>query len=214
MPGRSQEEEQNGRSPVSENRQESRRQDIILAGVGGQGILSIAFVIADAALKEGLNVKQAEVHGMAQRGGAVQSHLRLSSARIWSDLIPRGGADLILSVEPLEALRYLDFLSPRGRIVTSNAPFVNIPDYPDRDDLLARIAALPGSLVVDSERLAKEAGTVRAQNMVMLGAASRHLVVAEDGLRECVRALFGKRGAQILESNLRAFDLGRNAAGG
>jgi indolepyruvate ferredoxin oxidoreductase beta subunit len=188
------------------------KQDIILAGVGGQGTISIAFVIASAALKEGLNVKQSEVHGMAQRGGAVQSHLRLSRSRIWSDLIPRGGADLILSVEPLEALRYLGYLSPQGRIVTSSSPYVNIPDYPDLEELIARIRAIPGSVVVDSEKLAKEAGTIRAQNTVVLGAAARHLIVAEEGLKEYIRALFERRGEKVLMANLKAFDLGRGAA--
>jgi len=189
-----------------------RKQDIILAGVGGQGILSIAFVVDNAALKEGLNVKQAEVHGMAQRGGAVQSHLRLSSGRIWSDLIPRGGADLILSVEPLEALRYLDFLKPDGRIIASSNPFVNIPDYPDKDEILAKIKAVPGSVIVDSEKLAKEAGNSRAQNTVMLGAASKHLIVSEEHLKDYIRVLFEKRGERILEANLKAFELGKAAA--
>src|SRR4030042_5605627 len=113
------------------------KQDIILAGVGGQGILSIAFVIAGAALEDGLEVKQAEVHGMSQRGGAVQSHLRLSQERIFSDLIPKGEADLILSVEPLEALRYVDYLRPEGMVVSSRPPFVNIPDYPDLGTILS-----------------------------------------------------------------------------
>jgi indolepyruvate ferredoxin oxidoreductase beta subunit len=190
---------------------DKRKQDIILAGVGGQGILSIAFVIDSAALKEGYHVKQAEVHGMAQRGGAVTSHLRLSSERIWSDLIPRGGADLIISVEPLEALRYLDYLAPEGRIVTSSAPFVNIPDYPDKAALLERIKAIPGSLVVDSDALAKEAGSSRTQNTVMLGAASRYLLPREETLREFVRVLFERRGDKILDANLKAFELGRKA---
>lgn len=190
----------------------SRKQDIILAGVGGQGILSIAFVIDSAALKEGYNVKQAEVHGMAQRGGAVQSHLRLSKDRIYSDLIPRGEADLILSVEPLEALRYLDFLRPGGKLITSSTPFVNIPDYPDKDALLGQVRRVPGSVVIDAEALAKEAGTSKAQNTVMLGAAAKDLVVGEDGLREFIRVLFAPRGEKILESNLKAFELGRRAA--
>jgi indolepyruvate ferredoxin oxidoreductase beta subunit len=189
-----------------------RKQDIILAGVGGQGILSIAFVIDSAALREGLSVKQAEVHGMAQRGGAVTSHLRLSRGRVWSDLIPRGEADLILSVEPLEALRYLDFLRPGGRVVTSSTPFINIPDYPDKAVLLARIKAIPGSVIVDSETLAKQAGSSRAQNTVMLGAASRFLLPGEAGLRESIRLLFEKRGDKILEANLKAFEAGRQAA--
>ena len=189
------------------------RQDIILAGVGGQGILSIAFIIDSAALKEGFQIKQAEVHGMAQRGGAVQSHLRISRGPIWSDLIPRGRADLILAVEPLEALRYLDYLSPDGRIVTSSTPFVNIPDYPPIEAVLERIRRVPGSVVVDSEALAKEAGTSRAQNTVMLGAASKHLVVSAETLVEFVRVLFAPRGEKILAPNLKAFELGRRAAG-
>jgi indolepyruvate ferredoxin oxidoreductase beta subunit len=190
-----------------------RKQDIILAGVGGQGILSIAFVIDNAALKEGFNVKQAEVHGMAQRGGAVQSHLRLSRDRIFSDLIPRGEADLILSVEPLEALRYLDFLHPGGKVITSSTPFVNIPDYPDKEKLLAHIRGLKGSLVIDSEALAKEAGTSKAQNTVLLGAAAKDLAVSEESLREFIKVLFAPRGDKILEANLKAFELGRRAAG-
>jgi indolepyruvate ferredoxin oxidoreductase beta subunit len=190
-----------------------RKQDIILAGVGGQGILSIAYVIDNAALREGYNVKQAEVHGMAQRGGAVQSHLRFSMDRIHSDLIPKGEADLILSVEPLEALRYLDYLRPGGRVVSSSTPFVNIPDYPDLDTVLAGIRAVEGSLVLDSEALAKEAGTSKAQNTVMLGAAAKYLAVSEEGLLEFIRVLFGPRGDKMLNANLRAFELGRKAAG-
>jgi len=190
-----------------------RKQDIILAGVGGQGILSIAFVIDNAALKEGFNVKQAEVHGMAQRGGAVQSHLRLSKDRIWSDLIPRGEADMILSVEPLEALRYLDFLHPGGKLVTSSTPFVNIPDYPDQEKLIGRIREIPGSVIVESEALAKEAGTSKVQNTVMLGAAAKDLVVTEDSLLESIKVLFAPRGDKVLEANIRAFELGRRAAG-
>jgi indolepyruvate ferredoxin oxidoreductase beta subunit len=188
------------------------KQDIILAGVGGQGTISIAFVIASAALKEGLEVKQAEVHGMAQRGGAVQSHLRLSRERIWSDLIPRGEADLILSVEPLEALRYVDFLKPNGLIVSSRTPFVNIPDYPEIGLVLAKIEAIPRHLVIDSESLAKEAGSSRTQNMVMLGAASGYLQVREASLTKFIPVLFARHGEQVVASNLKAFALGKAAA--
>ena len=189
------------------------KQDIILAGVGGQGILSIAFVIDHAALAEGLRFKQAEVHGMAQRGGAVQSHLRLSDERIWSDIIPKGAADLILSVEPLEALRYLEFLKPDGVVITSAAPYKNIPDYPDLDGLLAEVRRAGRAVIVDSEKLAKEAGTSKAQNMVMLGAASRALALKEETLRKFVKVLFEARGANVVDANLKAFDLGREAAG-
>jgi indolepyruvate ferredoxin oxidoreductase beta subunit len=188
------------------------KQDIILAGVGGQGILSIAFVVDNAALKKGLEVKQAEVHGMAQRGGGVQSHLRLSDVRIYSDLIPRGQADMILSVEPLETLRYLEYLSPAGMIISSRAPYLNIPDYPPLDNLLAEIGKVKKSLIVDSDKLAKEAGSSRTGNMVMLGAASPFLILEEADLKEFLRVLFGRRGESIVNANLKAFDLGRRVA--
>ncbi len=188
------------------------KQDIILAGVGGQGILSIAFVIDNAALADGLQFKQAEVHGMSQRGGAVQSHLRLSSERIWSDLVPRGGADLILSVEPLEALRYLEYLKPTGTVVTSASPFKNIPDYPDLEKILAEVRRAGRSVVVEAERLAKEAGTSKAQNMVMLGAASPDLILKEESLLRFIEALFKARGPHVVEANLKAFGLGRRAS--
>jgi indolepyruvate ferredoxin oxidoreductase beta subunit len=188
------------------------KQDIILAGVGGQGILSIAYVIDNAALADGLVFKQAEVHGMAQRGGAVQSHMRLSDGAIWSDLIPKGGADMILSVEPLEALRYLDYLKPEGIVVTSSTPFRNIPDYPEVDKVLEAIRKAPRSVVVDSENLAKEAGTVKAQNIVLLGAASSFLILREASLVGTIEALFRGRGTPVLEANLKAFELGKKAA--
>jgi indolepyruvate ferredoxin oxidoreductase beta subunit len=189
------------------------KQDIILAGVGGQGILSIAFVIDNAALADGLQFKQAEVHGMAQRGGAVQSHLRLSSERIWSDLIPKGEADMILSVEPLEALRYFDYLKPDGIVVTSSTPYRNIPDYPDLDKVLGAVRKAKRSVIVDSEKVAKEAGTSKAQNIVMLGAASPFLALKEASLRSLIEALFKPRGPAMVEANLKAFELGRAAAG-
>jgi indolepyruvate ferredoxin oxidoreductase beta subunit len=188
------------------------KQDIILAGVGGQGILSIAFVIDNAALREGLTFKQAEVHGMAQRGGAVQSHLRLSNDKIFSDLIPRGEADMILSVEPMESLRYLDYLSPEGIVVTSSSPFVNIPDYPNLDKVLSQIKSVKKRVIVDSRKIAQEAGSARAQNMVMLGAASAHLILKKENLREYIRVLFAPRGENLVDINLKAFELGRKAA--
>ena len=188
------------------------KQDIILAGVGGQGILSIAYVIDNAALKQGLSFKQAEVHGMAQRGGAVQSHLRLSNDPIFSDLIPKGGADMILSVEPLESIRYFDYLAPDGIVVTSSSPFVNIPNYPEIDEVLSKVQSVSKNIIVDSAKLAQEAGFARAQNMVMLGAASAHLILQEENLKKFIRELFQARGDKVVDINLRAFDLGCKAA--
>lgn len=149
---------------------------------------------------------------MAQRGGAVQSHLRLSDGTIWSDLIPKGEADLILSVEPLEALRYMDGLRPDGIVVTSSTPFKNIPDYPDIGQVLEAVRKAPRSVIVDSEKLAKEAGTVKAQNIVLLGAAAPVLALKESSLLATIDALFRGRGLPILEANLKAFELGKKAA--
>ena len=188
------------------------KQDIILAGVGGQGILSIAYVIDQAALEQGLVFKQAEVHGMAQRGGAVQSHLRLSNGEIFSDLIPKGEADMILSVEPLETLRYLDFLSPQGIVVSSSSPYINVPDYPDLNEVLAEIQRTARNVIVDASQLAKEAGLAKAQNMVMLGAASNYLILDEKNLKKFIRVLFQARGEKVVDINLKAFELGAKAA--
>jgi len=188
------------------------KQDIIIAGVGGQGILSIAHVIDNAAQKEGLNFKQAEVHGLAQRGGSVQSHLRLSKKQIYSDLITKGEADILLGVEPLETLRYFDYLSQEGIVITSSSPYKNIPDYPNIDEIITRIQNIEGSVIIDAEKLAKEAGASRAQNMVMLGAASLHLITKKIDLLEFIIALFKPRGEKIVDINLKAFESGRKAA--
>ena len=185
------------------------KKDIILAGVGGQGILSIATVIGSAALQQGLHLKQAEVHGMSQRGGDVQSNLRLSSEKIYSDLIPRGGADLIVSLEPMEALRYLPYLAPEGWIITNTAPFVNIPDYPPMDAVMAELDKQPHVVALDVDALARDLGSPRAANMVLLGAMAAVLHILEpEALREGIRRIFSRKGEAIVESNIRAFDAG------
>ena len=187
------------------------KQDIILAGVGGQGILSIATVIGSAALEQGLHLKQAEVHGMSQRGGDVQSNLRLSSDPIHSDLIPRGGADVVVSLEPMEALRYLPWLSREGWIITNTTPFVNIPDYPDMDKVNAEFAKLPHVIALDVDALAKEAGSLRSANMVLLGATAAVLSILDpDKRRAGIRRVFSRKGEDVVEANIKAFDAGLN----
>jgi indolepyruvate ferredoxin oxidoreductase beta subunit len=183
--------------------------NIILAGVGGQGILSIAFVIDHAALDAGFNFKQAEVHGMAQRGGAVQSNLRYGDGEIWSDIIPMGKADMVLSVEPLEAMRYWQYLRPGGWVVTSTTPFVNIPNYPESEDLLQDLAKIENVVMIDTARVARAAGNRRAQNMAMVGAASPLLDFEQDRLLAFVEKLFARKGEKIVKVNQRAFRLGR-----
>ncbi len=185
--------------------------NIILAGVGGQGILSIAFVIDNAALEAGLHFKQAEVHGMAQRGGAVQSNLRYGDSEIYSDIIPTGRADLILSVEPLEVLRYWHYLKPDGWVATSVTPYVNIPDYPDPEELYAELAAFDRIIMVDTAHIARAAGNLRAQNMVAVGAASQLLDFTEEQLLKYVEVLFERKGEKIVAVNRRAFAYGRAA---
>lgn len=184
------------------------KKDIILAGVGGQGILSIAAVIDSAALSLGYKVKQAEVHGMSQRGGAVQSHLRFSDKEIYSDLIALSGADLIISVEPMESLRYIPYLAADGWIVTSRDCFKNIPNYPDEIILFQQIDQLQKKVAVDAEKLAREAGSVKASNIVMLGVAAPFLGIPVDKLKKAIETIFGEKGQKIIDINLRAFDAG------
>jgi len=186
--------------------------DIILAGVGGQGILSIASILGDAALEEGLFLKQAETHGMSQRGGAVVSHLRISDAPIAADLIPKGCADIILSVEPMEALRYLPFLSPTGYIVTNTTPFINIPNYPDVEKLMEEIRKQPRFVAIDADQIATEIGNKRAMNMVMLGAATPFVQVDPDKIVRGIEHIFKSKGEAVVELNRNAFMSGREFA--
>jgi indolepyruvate ferredoxin oxidoreductase beta subunit len=186
--------------------------DIVLAGVGGQGILSIAAIIGYAAVESGLYLKQAEVHGMSQRGGAVQSHLRIADKEVFSELVPEGRADLIVSAEPMESLRYLPFLSPEGWIVTNSTPFVNIPNYPEIDAVLVEIKKHPYHLVVDAEATAKEVGNPRGVNMVIAGAASVFIDVPFEKMEEGIQFLFGRKGKDIVNKNLAAITAGRKYA--
>lgn len=185
--------------------------DIVLAGVGGQGVLSVSTVIAAGAMAEGLHVKQSEVHGMAQRGGAVLAHLRLSDRLVASELIPRATASLILSMEPLESLRYLDMLGPDGSVISATEPVRNIDDYPPVDGIRARIAAIPNARLVEADRLARQAGSARAVNMVLVGAASIVLPLRFETLEKAIATRFGSKGASVVELNVRAFRLGREA---
>ena len=186
--------------------------DIILSGVGGQGILSIAAAIGEAALKEGLYMKQAEVHGMSQRGGDVQSNLRLSDRPIASDLITLGHADLIISLEPMESLRYLPYLNKEGWLVTNSQPFINIPNYPDLEKVKAELDKLPHKVVLDVEAIAKEAGSMRAANIVMLGAATPFLGIEYEKIEDGVRSIFARKGEEIVAMNLKALKAGYELA--
>ncbi len=192
---------------------EMKKKDIILSGVGGQGILSIATVIGRAALDQNLQLKQAEVHGMSQRGGDVQSNLRLSTARIWSDLIPKGECDLILSLEPMEALRYLPWLSANGWIVTNSTPFVNIPDYPAEEAIRSELGRVGNVITVDCDEIARSTGSPRSSNMVLLGAAARVMEILDpEKLREGIANVFARKGEKVVDANIEAFNAGLEAS--
>ena len=184
------------------------RKNIIIAGVGGQGILTIASIIDLAAMQQGLFVKQAEVHGMSQRGGAVESHLRISDTEIFSDLVPKGEADIILAIEPMESLRYLPFLASDGIIVTATEAFINIPNYPDEAAIKNEIVKTGKHLLVDAEALARQAGNLKTFNTVMLGAAARYLGIEINALKEAIKTYFSAKGEDTVKVNLEAFQLG------
>ncbi len=185
--------------------------DIILSGVGGQGILSIAAVIGEAVRREGLEIKQAEVHGMSQRGGDVQTNLRISSEKIDSDLIPKGGADAIISLEPMEALRYTPYLKEDGWVVTSSKPFINIPNYPEIDTVMVELAKMPHLLMLDVEEIANGAKVGRSANIVLLGAASNILGIKEEDLIEGITNIFSRKGEAVVEANIKALRVGAEA---
>ena len=187
------------------------KRDIILSGVGGQGILSIAAVIGRAALEDGLHIKQAEVHGMSQRGGDVQSNLRISSSAIRSDLIPRGAADLIVSMEPMEALRYVNYLKKDGWIITANKPFVNIPNYPEMEVIEKDLAKVSNVISIDIEELAQSNGIPRSANVILLGAAQKALGIEYEKLEEAIRRVFERKGEAVVNDNLKALEIGKSA---
>ncbi len=188
------------------------RADIILSGVGGQGILSIAAVIGEAAVHQNLYMKQAEVHGMSQRGGDVQSNLRISDKPIFSDLISKGKANLILSLEPMESLRYLPYLAPNGWVVTNSTPLINITNYPEAEELQKALDAVPNKVVFDVDQIAKEVGSIRVANMVMLGAATPFLGIAYEEIENGIKRIFERKGPDIVDLNLKALAAGKKIA--
>ena len=189
------------------------KQDIILSGVGGQGILSIATIIGWAALDQNLHLKQAEIHGMSQRGGDVQSNLRLSNNMIFSDLIPRGNCDLIISLEPMEALRYLPWLNGQGWIITNTAPFINIPNYPDIEGIKAELEKVGRVIMIDVNTIARNLKSPRSANMVLLGAAAPFIKILEPkNLVDGIKNIFAGKGEKIMKTNIEAFNAGYDFA--
>lgn len=183
--------------------------NIIFAGVGGQGILSIATIIGDAATRTGINLKQAEVHGMSQRGGDVQSNMRLSTEKIWSDLIPEGKADIIISMEPMEAMRYMPYLNKEGWVITSTDTFRNIPTYPEDEAVIEELNKIENLVSLPIEQIAKDNSMPKCANVILLGMASKYIsIISAEELRKSIINVFERKGDSIVEMNLKAFDLG------
>lgn len=190
-----------------------KQYNVLLTGVGGQGILLAGDILSRSAIMQGLDVKKAETHGMAQRGGSVVTHLRIGD-KVRSALVPVGGADILISFEMLEALRYSHYVAPRGSILYSTRRVDPLPvlrgieEYPSGDSIRNLRDRFEDVVDIDASTLAKEAGHPLTQNVVMIGAASTRLPLPHDSLREAVE-LTVKRAK---DANLKAFDLGREAA--
>ncbi len=186
------------------------KKDIILAGVGGQGIISVAAIIGLAALNKGMYLKQSEVHGMSQRGGDVMSNLRISDNPIYSDLIPCGQADLIISLEPMESLRYLPYLNPAGWLIANKAPFVNIPNYPPLDEIFNEVKKVKNHVLIPADEIAKELGNDKVINMIVLGASAPYLGFGKDEMQTAIKQMFKNKGEEVVNQNLQAFEIGYN----
>ena len=185
--------------------------DVLIVGVGGQGTILASNILGEACLIEGISIRGAETHGMAQRGGSVETHIRIGGK--YGPLISPGTADLIISFDLLEALRYSHFLKDGGTIVTNTETIIPTSAFqldaavPGPDDILGQLSGKE-VLTIDAAALALKAGTILTQNVVMLGAASHHIPLAVESLKEAVRRCVPSK---TVETNLKAFDLGRSA---
>ena len=187
---------------------------VFLAGVGGQGIILASEIISTAACLAGLDVKQSEVHGMSQRGGSVVGHVKFGT-RVASPLIAEGEADVLLSFEKLEALRHINFLKPTGKVISSDLEILpatvlsGAAEYP-RDIWEQIRKIIPDALLISAEELAKQAGSIKSANVVLIGALSPFLPFDEPIWIEAVKKCVPQK---TIDTNLKAFELGRNKVG-
>jgi indolepyruvate ferredoxin oxidoreductase beta subunit len=187
--------------------------NIVLAGVGGQGILLAAEILGVAAVKEGLNVRVSEIHGMAQRGGAVTSSVRIGE-HASSPMVLEGQADVLLGFEPLETLRSLKFVSEKTLVIVSDEKIPptelaakNVP-YPSMKEIVAKISQFTKNVtIVETEKLAEEAGSILTRNIVLLGAlaAAEKMPIQTENVLEALKELVP---AKHVEMNVKAFKLG------
>ena len=182
---------------------------IVLSGVGGQGVLSLAQIVLEALRRSGFHALQSEIHGMSQRGGSVHAQVCFSEVPLTSPIIDEGCAELLIALEPLEALRYVAMLRMDGHLVVSEEPQVNMEGYPPLDDVYAALKAVRGAHLLDTEDLARRLNHRQAGGMALLGMASRHLPVPEATWHAVITERFEAKGARIIEKNLEAFEAGR-----
>lgn len=189
---------------------EQKKFDLLITGVGGQGAILASDIIGKAAVTAGLSIRAAETHGMAQRGGSVVNHIRIGQT--YGSMIPKKGADLMLALEPMEAVRYLDFLKDGGIIIVNTQPVVPVTvtsgqaKYPEVSDILDALSEKYIVKAFNADELAFEAGSRLAMNVVMVGAVSGYLPIPKETLIESVKALVPQK---TIEVNLRAFEAGR-----
>ena len=187
----------------------SRIHGIVLSGVGGQGVLSLAQILLEALRRSGLHALQSEIHGMSQRGGSVHAQVCFSEAALTSPILDEGGADLLIALEPLEALRYVSMLRLDGHLVVSEEPQMDMAGYPPLDDVYAALKAVRGVHLIDTEDLARSLNHRQAGGMALLGMASRFLPVDDAVWRDVISQRFESKGARVMEKNLEAFEAGR-----
>lgn len=187
-----------------------KKVDLLITGVGGQGAILASDIIGKAAVISGLPIRAAETHGMAQRGGSVVNHIRLGTDL--GSMIPKKGADIMLALEPMEAVRYLDFLKDGGIIIVNTQPIVPVTvtsgfaSYPEIQEILDVLSEKYIVKAFNADKLAYEAGSRLAMNVTMVGAVSGYLPISKEDLIESVKALVPQKTVEI---NIRAFEMGR-----
>ncbi len=182
---------------------------IVLSGVGGQGVLSLAQIVLEALRRSGFHALQSEIHGMSQRGGSVHAQVCFSEVPLTSPIIDEGCAELLIALEPLEALRYTAMLRMNGHLVVSEEPQTDMEGYPPLDDVYAALKTVRGVHLVDTEDLARRLGHRQAGGMALLGMASAFLPVSNEIWQEVITQRFESKGARVTEKNLEAFHAGR-----
>lgn len=183
---------------------------VIVAGVGGQGAITVSQLILGAAWKSGYYTLQSEVHGMSQRGGSVNAQILFDKKEVTSPVIMEGRGDLLIGLEPLETLRYLNLLDEGAFVISSVSPIKNMMTYPEIGKIIAELKKIPGVLLIDTEKLSVELDNKNAGNMILLGVASKHLPFEDNTWYEVINERFEGKSEVLIKKNIEAFEYGKN----